>query len=252
MRAKQLMQNYGELYDKAAGDYLANLFGAPIRIKDSREIIYKDEQKEGIVRETKEYNGEICQSKCSSAFPSETNHALSASFILPSLIEHFLGNALENQILSEGLNKLKFRKIEWKDWEEKQIVESLCGTPKDRISFNATKEYVLGRLYHFFVRNGIMEAKLDNELMFTGICCRKDRKVRRMLGDILSSRYAMKRIRPEYLFLLRVMFDGDKLNLRNSIMHGSSETFDYFDLRFVAVMYQIILDISNGDLFQCD
>lgn len=44
------------------------------------------------------------------------------------------------------------------------------------------------------------------------------------------------------------MIDKKMLNLRNSIAHGISTTYDYLSLAFVGVMVRIIWDIGANDV----
>ena len=70
----------------------------------------------------------------------------------------------------------------------------------------------------------------------------------RTLIALLETYFASKGIRTEYLELMKDLFV--KLNIRNSIMHGVGETFDYLNLGIVSIMFQLIWDIATCEIFK--
>ena len=42
----------------------------------------------------------------------------------------------------------------------------------------------------------------------------------------------------------------DRLNIRNVIMHGLGETFDYLNIGLVAIMFQLLWDIAGCEIFK--
>ena len=67
-------------------------------------------------------------------------------------------------------------------------------------------------------------------------------------GGLLNSNFAKEEIRPEYLELLKNFFV--ELNIRNCIMHGLGETFDYLNIGLVAIMFQMLWDIVECEIFK--
>ena len=115
-------------------------------------------------------------------------HAVTASFVLPSLIEQGLGMVLQNRMLFKCIMQLN----------------------------NLTEE--------------------------------EKKKLPRTLGRLLNSNFAKEEIRPEYLELLKNFFV--ELNIRNCIMRGLGETFDYLDIGLVAIMFQMLWDIVECEIFK--
>lgn len=85
----------------------------------------------------------------------------------------------------------------------------------------------------------------DNEIILTG----SSRRKRRTLGGLISSRYAKEEMLPEYYELMKDIFI--KLNIE-IIMHGLGESFDYLDRGIAAIMFQLLWDISGGEVFQAE
>lgn len=165
-------------------------------------------------------------------------HAIAASFILPALIEQSLGMTLQNRMLRKCMAEVK----------ELSEEESKLLTPFHGEShiFYGSEEYIMGKVYKLFVRKGVLKDSPDNEIILTG----SSRRKRRTLGGLISSRYAKEEMLPEYYELMKDIFI--KLNIRNCIMHGLGESFDYLDRGIAAIMFQLLWDISGGEVFQAE
>ena len=85
-------------------------------------------------------------------------------------------------------------------------------------------------------------------MILTGVCLKGKRKLTRTLGGLLNSNFAKEEIRTEYLELLKNFFV--ELNIRNCIMHGLGETFDYLNIGLVAIMFQMLWDIVECEIFK--
>ena len=101
------------------------------------------------------------------------------------------------------------------------------------------------KVYKLFVRKGVLKDSPDNEIILTG----SSRKKRRTLGGLISSQYAKEEILSDYYKLLKDIFI--RLNIRNCIMHGLGESFDYLDRGIAAIMFQLLWDIRGGEVFRC-
>lgn len=110
--------------------------------------------------------------------------------------------------------------------------------------FHGSEAYIMGKVYKLFVRKGLIKDSPDNEIILTG----SSRRKRRTLGGLISSQYAKEEILPEYYELMKDIFI--KLNIRNCIMHGLGESFDYLDCGIAAIMFQLLWDISGGEVFK--
>ena len=167
---------------------------------------------------------------------SGSKHAIAASFILPALIEQSLGMSLQNRMLRKCLAKVKGLSA-----EEKELLAPFYG---ENHIFYGSEEYIMGKVYKFFVRKGVLKDSLDNEIILTGSSQRK----RRTLGGLVSSRFAKEEILPEYYELMKEVFIN--LNLRNCIMHGLGASFDYLDRGITAIVFQLLWDISGEEVFR--
>ena len=103
-------------------------------------------------------------------------------------------------------------------------------------------------MYNIFVREGVLEPSLENEMILTGVGHKNKKKLTRTLGSMLKSDFAQKEIIPEYLEIMEDIFG--KLNIRNCIMHGLEETFDYLNIGLVSIMFQLLWDIAECEIFK--
>lgn len=180
-------------------------------------------------------------------------HAVTASFVLPSLIERGLTLALQSRMLYKcicGLPDISHLKEEGliDEEEEKYIDIFLHNT--ERFCFDAREDHVMGKMYTLFVRQGVLEESAENEMVLTGVGHRNrsGRKLTRTLGSLLKSDFAKSEILPEYMELMDNIFV--KLNIRNSIMHGLGESFDYLNIGLVSIMFQLLWDIGSCEIFK--
>lgn len=163
-------------------------------------------------------------------------HAIAGSFILPALIEQSLGMSLQNRMLRKCMADVKGLAA-----EEMELLAPFRG---ESHIFHGSEAYIMGKVYKLFVRKGLIKDSPDNEIILTG----SSRRKRRTLGGLISSQYAKEEILPEYYELMKDIFI--KLNIRNCIMHGLGESFDYLDCGIAAIMFQLLWDISGGEVFK--
>lgn len=130
--------------------------------------------------------------------------------------------------------------------EEKKIIKPFLHN--DKVLFYGTEKFAMEKLYRLFVEKGVLKNTPDNEMILTGVCLKGKRKLTRTLGGLLNSNFAKEEIRPEYLELLKNFFV--ELNIRNCIMHGLGETFDYLNIGLVAIMFQMLWDIVECEIFK--
>ena len=167
-------------------------------------------------------------------------HAVTASFVLPSLIEQGLGMVLQNRMLFKCMMQLNDLTE-----EEKKIIEPFLHN--DKIFFYGTEKFIMEKLYRLFVEKGVLKNTPDNEMILTGVCQKGKRNRSRTLGRLLNSNFASEEILPEYLDVMQNFFID--LNIRNCIMHGLGETFDYLNIGLVAIMFQMLWDIAECEIF---
>lgn len=165
-----------------------------------------------------------------------SKHAIAASFILPALIEQSLGMVLQNRMLRKYMAEVKGLSE-----EEVKLLTPFHG---ESHIFYGSEEYIMGKVYKLFVRKGVLKDSPDNEIILTG----SNRRKRRTLGGLINSQYAKEEMLPEYYELMKDIFI--RLNIRNCIMYGLGASFDYLDRGITAIMFQLLWDISGGEVFR--
>ena len=184
-----------------------------------------------------------------SAITYGRKHAITASFVLPSLIEQGLSTNLQNRLLFKSICSLPDDRNLSRplDTEEQEYISAFLHNTRT-FQFNASESYVMGKMYELYVREGVLKASAEMEMILTGVGHERQKKLTRTLNALLETNFARKEIRTEYLELMKDLFV--KLNIRNSIMHGVGETFDYLNLGIVSIMFQLIWDIATCEIFK--
>jgi len=231
--ASPFVIDYNELFDTAMAEYIRVLLGVhhpvQIRRKDETEPEYS----------TVEYRG--MEISLPTGRIQQQVHACAATFILPSMIEHNLLLYLENTVIVQWLDGMVGKSI---DSDEAALYQQFLDMKKiGHGIMTGDKKATMERIWKMGVKYNVF----TEDRSMREILCGRDGNFN-TLGAILRSSYGRSRIRQEYLQILDYMFDKRMLNLRNSIAHGISTTYDYLSLAFVGVMAQMIWDISTNDV----
>ena len=177
---------------------------------------------------------------------NKKRHVIIASFALPSLIECGLGMNLQNRMLFKSIYRL-LNMQELKrplDDQEDKYIKIFLSNKDNNVLFNAKESYVM---YALFVSEGVLEPSMDNEMILTGVGHNKGRRLDRTLETLIKTDFAKKEIISEYMKIIDIIFC--KLNIRNCIMHGLGETFDYLNIGIVAIMFQLLWDVAACEIF---
>lgn len=137
------------------------------------------------------------------AIVNKKPHAVTASFVLPSLIERGLVISLQNKLLDKGLCRIQEKsdtKIVF-DACEKEYIEAFLNY-KSSFQFNAKESYVMGKMYDLFVRTEALEKSAENEMILTGVGRKNKRKLTRTLGSLIKTDFAKEEILPEYMEIM--------------------------------------------------
>ena len=180
---------------------------------------------------------------------NKKRHVIIASFALPSLIECGLGMNLQNRMLFKSIYRL-LNMQELKrplDDQEDKYIKIFLSNKDNNVLFNAKESYVMGKMYALFVSEGVLEPSMDNEMILTGVGHNKGRRLDRTLETLIKTDFAKKEIISEYMKIIDIIFC--KLNIRNCIMHGLGETFDYLNIGIVAIMFQLLWDVAACEIF---
>ena len=180
---------------------------------------------------------------------NKKRHVIIASFALPSLIERGLGMNLQNRMLFKSIYRLlNLQELKRPlDDEEDKYIKIFLSNKDNNVLFNAKESYVMGKMYALFVSEEVLELSIDNEMILTGVGHNKGRRLDRTLGALIKSDFAKKEILSEYMKIIDIIFC--KLNIRNCIMHGLGETFDYLNIGIVAIMFQLLWDVAACEIF---
>ena len=180
---------------------------------------------------------------------NKKRHVIIASFALPSLIECGLGMNLQNRMLFKSIYRL-LNMQELKrplDDQEDKYIKIFLSNKDNNVLFNAKESYVMGKMYALFVSEEVLEPSMDNEMILTGVGHNKGRRLDRTLETLIKTDFAKKEIISEYMKIIDIIFC--KLNIRNCIMHGLGETFDYLNIGIVAIMFQLLWDVAACEIF---
>lgn len=131
--------------------------------------------------------------------------------------------------------------------EEDKYIKIFLSNKDNNVLFNAKESYVMGKMYALFVSEEVLEPSMDNEMILTGVGHNKGRRLDRTLGTLIKTDFAKKEIISEYMKIIDIIFC--KLNIRNCIMHGLGETFDYLNIGIVAIMFQLLWDVAACEIF---
>lgn len=185
------------------------------------------------------------------AINHKQQHAIAASFIMPAIIEQSLSMDLQNRMLFASLSRMpNTENLKTPLDEEETNYISLLSKVQEKIPFYASEKYVMDKMYGVFVREGVLTASAHNEMILTGVGRLKNRKYIRTLGSLLKTTFAKNEMCPEYFNLMYDFFVT--LDIRNCIMHGQDKTFDYFNVGLTAIMFQLVWDIVDCDIFKDD
>lgn len=225
--------DYNELFDTALAEYIRIL----LRIPHPVQIRRRDESKAEY--SMIEYRG--MEISLPTGRVQRQAHACAATFILPSMIEHNLLIYLENTVIAKWLGGVAGKTLDSDEAALYQLFIDMKKTGHGII--DGDKRMIMQRIWEMGVKYGAFS---DDQSMKDMLCGRDGSF--NTLGAILKSNYGRTQIRPEYLQILDYMFDKKMLNLRNSIAHGISTTYDYLSLAFVGVMVQSVWDIGSNDV----
>ncbi len=241
--------DFSEVFRTAYIDYACVLLNVPkqVHIKIHGE---SDEPGKPIIEESIAYTGKKISVPGAEKGKNVIGppHAVSATYIFPALIEQGLTQYLENSIISKWLDETgnQWKILSALEEKERNLYHAfkwMRDVGDGKISGDRRKMlkaiWDIGEKYGVLINRGGMKNVMYGKHGGDDLT----------LGDMLALDYTATQIRPEYLAVLRFLFGRKDLNLRNKIAHGDRSTFDYLHLGYVAIMYQLMLDIATGDVF---
>lgn len=229
--------DYPKLYEKALYDYFGSLLNLephyPFQLfvrTDSRE------DRNRII------------SSMQNPSPPNTPKAFVANYIFPSLIEAYLKEFFQYMLIDK---KALVLASEYKQGnviltkEEMDVIKQFW---RKKRKMNGTKEDMVKTCYLVFEKYGLIEDTKNMKPLITGMA-QLEKHQPLMLNGLLSNQYVEQHLLPGHLGIMRLLFSGDKLNIRNNVMHGVNVTYDPFAICYSAVMLQIFWSIIGRNIF---
>lgn len=240
--------DYNDLYKLAIQEYIRVI----LHIKHPIQILIPGQEKMQAVKDsawattykTVTYRGEefTISVPAEGIVPKRSEHAYATSYILPSLIEHALIMYLENTVIDMWLLGVPDKAL---TTEESALYNHFKSMKKEGHGyFTGDRRKTKEAIWNMGVKYGV----LPMDMSMKAFLCGKTSGASNTLGDVLQSPYANKRIRPEYMIIMKYLFGKKYLNFRNCIAHGVSTTYDYLAIGFASVMIQILYDIATNDV----
>ena len=244
-RAKQLpdvilgkfVVDYPQLYNKALFEYFSSLLG--LQPNYPFELFVQTVSRE-------DRNRIIAGMQVPS--PPNTPKAFVANYIFPSLIETYLKEFLQKRLIDKIVPEVKLKYQQGNvtlTKEELGVMEQFWS--KNRW-MRGSKEEMLKICYSVFERSGLIEEPKSMKPLITGMA-RPEKHQPLMLNGLLSNQYVGRHLLRGHLEMMRLLFSGDKLNIRNNVMHGVNVTYDPFAICYSSVMLQIFWSIIGEDIF---
>lgn len=174
----------------------------------------------------------------------QNNKPYFASFALPSLIERFMISFMQQglviKLMMQLSEKCKNGEIELSE-DDKQFINLILSQSQ---YMDGSREDAMRHCRDLFDRAGLIPDDAEQIILGTF------RNNPITLGQFLNNPFAKKHIKKSYYDVLDILFSTKKVNLRNSIMHGASITFDPYALCFSAVMLQIFWAVIDCKAFE--
>ena len=233
----RMVTDYPSVYERVLYDYVSVLKNMPPQYPFS--IAFRPNSGEGT-----DERGKIIESLQREQLYGNVKPYF-ASFALPSLIEHFLLGFMQQDLVNNLMVELyaKHRSGVVNLTEDNQKFVNIFLNKANYM--DGSKEYAMRKCRDLFVGAGLMSDKSAEQIVL-GV----QGKSPVTLGQFLKNPYAISHIRKPYYDVLDILFSTKKVNLRNSIMHGSSITFDPYAMAFSAVMLQIFWVVMKRRIFQ--
>lgn len=232
----RMVTDYPSVYSRALYDYVSVLKNWPA--KYPFDLTFSPPE-EGAVKTRKEAIASLQRSQLYGNIKPYF-----ASFTLPSLIERFMISLMQQDLVDQLMVDVHAKEHNGEialAEDDKQFVNMFLNKPK---LMDGSREDAMKRCRDIFEAAGLISDK-DMEQIVLGI----QGKSPITLGQFLKNPYAMARIKKPYYDILDILFSTNKVNLRNSVMHGTSITFDPYAMCFVAVMLQLFWAVIDRAVY---
>ena len=226
--------DYPALYERVLYDYIGTLKNIPpqygFEIHNSNENLERRAVVNGMQR-----------TPCYSS-----PKAYTATYILPSLIEHFLVGFAQQDLVDVKVKEL-FRRI------DKGILSVSQEEKNFMLPFLTKSKYMSGdkvtsmkRCYEILKKYSLVDDKDGSSALIKGY----SNKGNMTLGSFLNNGYVKKHMKSAYYSIMDIMFSTERLDIRNAIMHGASLTYDPFAMCVTAIMLQLFWQIMEKSVIE--
>ena len=229
--------DYPKLYEKAIYDY----FGSLLNLEPQYPF-------QLFVRADSPEDRDRIIGSMQSPSPPNTPKAFVANYIFPSLIEVYLKEFFQYKLIDEKMPMLASKFIQGNVILTKEEMDVIKQFWRKKRWMSGTKEDMVRTCYLVFEKYGLIEEPKSMRPLITGIAQPEKHKPL-MLNGLLSNKYVEQHTLPGYLAIMCLLFSGDKLNIRNNVMHGVNVAYDPFAICYSSVMLQIFWSIIGKDLF---
>lgn len=234
--------NYNEIYIRALDEYFLVLSGGnyPRFIFNYNAGITQRKNTFINIETGKQDSIPNNQIDISIESPIKNQFVYGTTYMLPPLIEKILILNIRVKFFYKCFDVLK-EKVEQGlihlEKEEEPLYNIFIKRGNKLLSKNPMEE-----IYNLFIKYKVIMDTEENRLILV------DEKI--TMGNLFTLNYIKETLQPEYLYLLQLLFNNDRLNLRNEIMHGNNPFYNYFEIGFASVMIQLLWDIGNGIIFK--
>lgn len=181
-----------------------------------------------------------------SNIPICQNSSLGTVYFLNALIERFLTIQVQSKFVHKYIDKIIEGKFKLNSHEQ-EIINYF--EPRENKVIFASEFDCMKELYDIFVKYKAIEKNPKHEMLLAGKNIYGKGNYVRTLGSIIRTEYVKEITCPEQYRLIRTLFDTDKMNLRNRIMHGTDSLFNYFSINISAILMQLLWDIMDESIF---
>lgn len=244
--------DYNRLYMRAVNEYV----GSYMNIDYPNILNFKNSNKNSTDQQydyeyvLREYRGAIVPLPTivteKSNIPICQNSSFGTVYFLNALIERFLTIQVQSKFVHKYIDKIIEGKFKLNSHEQ-EIINYF--EPRENKIIFASEFDCMKELYDIFVKYKTMERNPKHEMLLAGRNIYGKGNYVRTLGSIIRTEYVKEITCPEQYKLIRTLFDTDKMNLRNRIMHGTDSLFNYFSINISAILMQLLWDIMDESIF---
>ena len=232
----RMVTDYPSVYERALYDYISVLTNRPPQYP-FQLAFHADNAEDAAARDALKASMQRGQLY-------GANKPYFASFALPSLIEHYLIGFTQQNLVEKLLRELTGKVERGETSLTKDDLRFVNMILSKQHIMPGNREDAMRRCRIILENKGMIPDKATGEIVLGA-----KGKSPITLGQFLKNPYAKDHIKKPYYDVLDMLFLTDKVNLRNSIMHGASTTTDPYAMCFAAVMLEIFWAVIEESIY---